>query len=145
VLNARNRYKNNPEKMIATVRKYQTSEKGKVVVKINNQKRRSRESEAPNTLTREEWLKCLFHFNHECCYCGNKKKRITHEHFIPLSKGGEYSKLNVLPVCSSCNSSKRDKDFLDWYQQQEFYSEKREKKILKYLGYNQGEQQMALF
>lgn len=38
-------------------------------------------------------------------------------------------------MCISCNSSKRDKDFFEWYPTYKHYNQEREKFILEYLGY----------
>jgi len=43
-----------------------------------------------------------------CPYC-NKNKSVSIDHMIPLSKGGTNDIDNLLPVCVSCNSQKRDK------------------------------------
>lgn len=86
-------------------------------------------------LTIKQWEECEKAFVYKCAYCG-KKRKLTQDHFIPLSKGGEYSLNNIVPVCLSCNSSKLDNDFFEWYPKQPFYSELRERRILKYLNYN---------
>jgi hypothetical protein len=85
-------------------------------------------------LNADQWKKVLDFFNYECAYCGSKE-RITREHFVPFSKGGEYTINNIIPACKSCNSSKRDKSFDVWYKTMNFYSKSREAKIMKYLGY----------
>ena len=66
------------------------------------------------------------------------------EHFIPLSKGGEYTHNNIIPACKSCNSSKQDTDFFEWYPTYEEYNEEREQFILEYLGYIEDTQQLTL-
>lgn len=90
-----------------------------------------------------DWNKCISFFNNECAYCGSKEK-LTQDHFIPVSKGGEYTINNIIPVCSWCNSSKHVKDFEEWYSEKPFYSEERKKKIYKYLNYKGNIQQLSL-
>lgn len=85
--------------------------------------------------TIQQWEECKKAFDYKCAYCGNKRK-LTQDHFIPLKNGGEYSKNNILPVCPSCNSSKQDNNFFEWYPRQKFYSRKREKHILDYFNYS---------
>lgn len=54
------------------------------------------------------------YFNNRCAYCG-KELPLQQDHFIALSKGGEYSKNNIVPSCQSCNGSKGAKEFETWY------------------------------
>lgn len=111
-----------------------------------SQKRRSRAKEVETTLTLDQWEKIKSYFGNHCAYCGKGEgETLAKEHFIPLSKGGEFTHNNIVPACQTCNSSKRDKDFFEWYLKYRHYSKKREKAILKFLGYNeQGTQQPAL-
>ena len=46
-----------------------------------------------------------------CHYCGRMAK-LTIDHVIPLSKGGDHSRSNVVPACQRCNSQKGNR--LDW-------------------------------
>jgi 5-methylcytosine-specific restriction endonuclease McrA len=107
------------------------------------QKRRAKKLSLPYTLTSKQWQQIKEYFNNKCAYCG-KELPLSKEHFIPLSKGGEYTINNIIPVCLSCNSSKQDKDFFKWYPAQSFYSKAREKRILKYLGYKNDKQQLKI-
>jgi len=101
--------------------------------KVNGykQKRRTIKKGLLATLTIEEWINIKNHFNNECCYCG-KKSQLFQDHFIPLSKGGEYIYNNIIPACGSCNSSKNNKNFLEWYPEYKYYSETRKNKILEF-------------
>jgi 5-methylcytosine-specific restriction endonuclease McrA len=74
----------------------------------------------------------LDYFNYECCYCGSTIN-LEQEHFIPLSLNGGYTKDNIMVACRSCNSSKNNHNFFDWYQRQSYYSKQREIKIIEYL------------
>jgi 5-methylcytosine-specific restriction endonuclease McrA len=64
-------------------------------------------------LTAEDWAEILLKHNHRCRYCGSETK-LTVDHVIPLSKGGEHSRANVVPACQSCNSEKHDRLVEDW-------------------------------
>ena len=66
----------------------------------------------------------------ECVYCGSKEN-LTLEHFVPIGKGGTNDIKNLFICCYSCNASKQDDDFLEWYRIQKFYDKKRERNILK--------------
>jgi 5-methylcytosine-specific restriction endonuclease McrA len=46
--------------------------------------------------------------NHACQYCGSGK-RLTLDHVIPRSKGGQHTWNNVVAACESCNSKKGDR------------------------------------
>lgn len=137
------RYLENREYEISKVRKYQKTEKGRINTIIQVQRRKARLKGLPNNFSSQNWKICLEYFNYKCCYCGRKKK-LTKDHFIPLSKGGEFTKDNILPACLSCNISKHNNDFYTWYRKQPFYSKKQENKILDFLGYKNNTQQLSL-
>ena len=111
--------------------------------RINNQKRRSKKKELESTLTLEQWEQMKKDFNYCCAYCG-KKRKLTHEHFIALSNNGEYTHNNIVPVCVSCNASKGNKSFWEWFPTYRYYSKKRESFVLKYLNYDGEIQQLSL-
>lgn len=106
-----------------------------------SQKRKAIKKHLPATLTEEQWKQIKQDFDHQCAYCGMSEEEhlkkfnetLHQEHFIPLSESGEYTHNNIIPACKSCNSSKNNSDFFEWYPQQEFYSKEKEKKILEYL------------
>lgn len=97
------------------------------------QKRRAREKEAEASFTTDEWEFVKIEFDNKCAYCG-KALKLEQDHFVPLSKGGGYTKENIIPSCKRCNCSKHTSDFGEWYHSQPFYSAVREKHILQYLG-----------
>lgn len=134
--------KNNLEKLKIKERKYRQENKEKILT--NNEIRRSRERKAYAILTNKQWVDIKKHFDNKCAYCG-KSGKLVREHFVPLTRGGEFAITNVLPSCSSCNSSKGAKDFFEWYPTFKHYDQKREKEILKFLGYKNGKQQLLLW
>ena len=134
-------YEKNKPRVAERLRQWQLSNPDKV--RISNQKRRSMKSDLVATFTIEEWELVREHFGNRCAYCG-KKKPLTQDHFYPLSKDGEYAKENIVPACTSCNCSKSNKLFSDWYSTFKYYNVQRERKILSYLRYKQGSQQLIL-
>ena len=48
-----------------------------------------------------------------CTYC-KEETETTFDHVIPVSQGGDDSISNQVPACKSCNSSKGDKDVIEW-------------------------------
>lgn len=96
-----------------------------------NQKRRHQKRE-DFSLTPEQWEETCNHFDYGCVYCG-KYTQLTYDHFIPFSKGGSFGQENILPCCKLCNSRKNNKDFNEWYRNQLFYSEDKEKVIIDFI------------
>jgi len=110
---------------------------------IRTQRRTARKKELPSTFTAEQWIQVKRYFNDKCAYCG-KELPLEQEHFVALSKGGEYSEDNIIPACRTCNCGKSDKEFFKWYPKQTFHSEDRAKHILDYLGYHDTNQQLSI-
>lgn len=90
-------------------------------------------------ITNKQWVRCKDFFENKCAYCDSNID-ITKDLFIPSALGGSYEKNNIVPACNSCNSSKKDKQIMEWYPFQKFYSEFKLAKIYKYLGGNENEQ-----
>lgn len=77
-------------------------------------RRRARLRNAERLLvSRKDWLRSVDRHRGCCAYCGDKKP-LTVEHVVPLSRGGRHSVGNIIPVCFSCNSSKRDRFVTEW-------------------------------
>ncbi len=84
--------------------------------KVNNPKRvaaqvylrraKKRQTEVP--MLESEWQNILLKYNGECLDCGSKEK-ITCDHIIPISKGGQHTINNVQPLCLKCNMKKHIK------------------------------------
>jgi hypothetical protein len=117
--------------------------KKKIQKTLNRHRRDAKQKLLPCAFSLFDWVACKQYFNNQCCYCGGNLE-LSQDHFIALSRGGEYTKNNILPACLICNSSKRDISFFEWYPQQSFYSKKREREILKYLNYQGKFQQLAI-
>jgi hypothetical protein len=135
--------KNNPEKIREYARRQRVKNPEKA--RFYNKRRKARKKQLRNDFTKSQWDDTLKYFGHSCAYCGIKTESLEQEHFHPLSKGGEYSKANIIPACRDCNNNKREKLFHDWYPKQPFFNKRREQRILKYLGYKDKQQQIALF
>ena len=134
-------YENNIELVAGFHRTYRIN--NPELLKISSQRRRAKKYLLPSTLTIDQWENIKQYFESKCCYCGQEKP-LEQEHFIALSKGGEYTHNNIIPACRSCNAQKRDKDFFEWYPKHKYYSKKREKYILEFLNYKGNIQQLAL-
>jgi len=110
--------------------------------RIRGHNYRARKRKLPHTLTVGQWNDIKLHFNNQCAYCG-KGGPLQQDHFLAVNKGGEYAAINIIPACPFCNNSKNDKLFSEWYPKYKDYSKKRETKILNYLGYKNGIQQLS--
>ena len=142
-------YQNNKEKIEEHKRIYRLNNKDKVAKwhknvqnknkekyledrRMYSQKRRSILKGLDNNFTEEDWLYCKKYFNYCCAYCGNANN-LTQEHVIPVTKGGTYTKNNIIPACTSCNCSKQNQDMHIWYKKQSFYDVNKERKIYQYI------------
>jgi len=74
---------------------------------LQNQRRLSKTANG-GSHTMVEWLELCGMFADCCAYCGMLKK-LTRDHDVPVSRGGTDDISNILPSCSSCNSSKHDR------------------------------------
>ena len=143
-------YQNNKEHKREYQRKY--LRKNPQVNALHHQKRINLKHNLQVTLTLGQWEQIKTDFDYKCAYCGMSEKEhknlfnesLHQEHFLALSNGGEFTHNNIIPACRSCNSSKNNKLFADWFREQPFYSKKREKFILDYLNYKDGKQQLTI-
>lgn len=99
---------------------------------IGSMKRRG---ESDVSYTHQQWKETVIFFGGECCYCGRtmrKGERLTRDHLEPVSEGGSSTQDNIVPACSSCNSSKGASEWREWYMKQPFFSQERMNKIFKW-------------
>ena len=76
-------------------------------------------------------------FDFRCAYSGKRltKKTRSVDHIVPINSGGDNMIWNCVPMLRSLNSSKHDKDMLEWYRKQDFYDTKRLDKIYEWQEY----------
>ena len=103
----------------------------------NSNKRRKREENQGNGVTKEQWFEMFEFFNWECAYSGVQldKDNRSVDHIIPLAEGGLNEIWNCVPMLRNYNTSKHANDMLEWYIKQEFYSEERLQKIYEWVEY----------
>ncbi len=108
---SRNYRKNNKEKINSHRREYYR--RNPYTILNSTQKRIALKNELKATLTKQEWEEILDKFNYSCAYCGVNQNELDYtlhqEHIVPLSKGGEYTKENIIPACKSCNCKKHNR------------------------------------
>ena len=83
-------------------------------------RRRAMENNSEGYFTPEEWLSLCQVSDYRCLSC-HKKKPLSPDHVIPISKGGTSWINNIQPLCDSCNKSKGTKiiDYRSEIQTQE--------------------------
>jgi 5-methylcytosine-specific restriction endonuclease McrA len=94
-----------------------------------------RRGEEEVQFTHQDWKEVLIFFGGECAYCGRtprKGQKLTKDHLVPVSTGGKTCIDNIVPACSSCNSSKGNEDFKVWFMKQSFFSQDRLNRIFKW-------------
>ena len=130
-------YESNKDKILEQHKQYRESPQGRVAMFNGRCRRRLREQNQGIGITKEQWLECMIFFNWKCAYSGQTLSKDTRsiDHIKPLNQGGEHEIWNLVPMYGPYNSSKYDKNLLDWYQEQDFYSEERLKKIYEWQEY----------
>ena len=127
----------NKDKIAERKKQYYQSPQGRVVAFNGCQRRRIKEEQQGTGITKEQWLEMMKYFDWKCAYSGETLTKDTRsiDHIVPLNSGGDNMIWNCVPMLRSLNSSKKDKDMLEWYKGQECYSEARLEKIYKWQEY----------
>ena len=71
-------------------------------------------------------------WGYRCAFCNGfpiEDQPLTIDHVRPKSRGGRDLTSNCVSCCQRCNQSKASEVWLQWFRQQEFYSERREVEI----------------
>lgn len=123
----------NKEKVRQYFKEYAEVPENQEKLRVKKARHKQRKRNLPADLTTEQWLGILDKFNYQCCYCGQEYDSLQQDHFVPVSKGGWYTETNIVPACPTCNASKNNKDYEDWYQYQSFYDAQRELLILTHI------------
>lgn len=92
---------------------------------LNNSKHRTKVEIDYNLV---DWQDAMIHFKGSCSYCGEKQSRklkMTRDHLTPVSEGGQTVRKNILPACGSCNSSKGNSNWKEWFLSKPFFDEQR--------------------
>ena len=105
---------NSSERKLESQRKWRELNASKVAVASH--RRRHRVRLVAINFRPEDWDICVERFGGACAACGSTR-RLSQDHWIPLSKGGAYDRYNIVTLCSGrggCNNSKADRDPRDW-------------------------------
>jgi 5-methylcytosine-specific restriction endonuclease McrA len=68
-------------------------------------RRRARKVAAGGSFTVAQWRELCARYGNACLCC-KRKRKLTKDHIIPLSKGGSNDISNIQPLCLPCNLSK---------------------------------------
>jgi 5-methylcytosine-specific restriction endonuclease McrA len=74
-------------------------------LRATENKRRTAKTQAGGSFTPEEFIFLCTAYGFKCLCC-NRKRKLTADHVIPVSKGGTSNIDNIQPLCRPCNSSK---------------------------------------
>jgi 5-methylcytosine-specific restriction endonuclease McrA len=96
----------NPDKILEKDRRYR--KRCPEAFKAKDARRRARLTEAGGSFTVSEWKSLCRKFHNRCLCCG-KRRKLTPDHVIPVSKLGSSNIDNIQPLCGPCNSRKKDR------------------------------------
>ena len=101
---------------------------------VNNTKHRTGEED---TYTLKDWKDAMIFFGGRCAYCDaeqSRRKKLTRDHVLAVSKGGGTVKENIVPSCHHCNCSKGDIKMEVWFARQKFFTSERIGRINEWRG-----------
>jgi 5-methylcytosine-specific restriction endonuclease McrA len=77
-------------------------------------RRRKRMSAVEHDLDQEQWEALVAAWG-GCAYCGTTATAdLQKDCMLPISRGGRYTLINVVPACRSCNASKCNAELTTW-------------------------------
>lgn len=108
---------NNREKATELTRAWYVANPGKEAE--FRQRRRARLHGAEGSFTADD-IAAIRAIQKERCACCKKKKALAIDHIQAISRGGSNNPSNLQLLCKSCNSSKRDRDAIEFMQSKGF-------------------------
>lgn len=104
---------------------YRKSKRGKENIRRKNHKRRTMKGATKHDFNQQDWDRALDYFGHKCAVCHRPESNelyIVMDHWKPLSKGGDTTVANIIPLCHSkrgssamgCNNRKWHRLPHDW-------------------------------
>ncbi len=76
-------------------------------------RRQRRMARVSHDLTDDQWFALMDAWG-GCAYCGGDGAALQKDCMLPISRGGRYTVLNVVPACGSCNASKCNTEVTTW-------------------------------
>ena len=101
----------NPDKIKRNRKRYSQTIKGKITHRQQQHNRKARIRGAKGNHTAKEWNELKVKYNYTCLFCKKKELmiKLTRDHIVPISKGGNNFISNIQPLCNVCNSKKHNK------------------------------------
>lgn len=110
---SRERVSRNRERRRAVQARYRQKNKA-AIKRLTAIRRAAVRSGVPATV---EQVERLFKRAHgRCVYCG-RLRVLTLDHVTPLTANGTNERTNLIPACKPCNSSKNNRDAVEWVYQ----------------------------
>ena len=82
-------------------------EKHRAQMRSDVKRRKARKKGAAiSDFTAVQWEQMKIDHKFACFYCGTQSEFLQQEHCIPLSRGGNHTKSNIVPACGPCNRQK---------------------------------------
>ena len=131
-------YKENKEYRLEYQKKYCKTQKGKENCKNNSIKHINRLKSQGKGITTKQYKEMMNFFDWKCAYSNipYEKYAIHKDYILPVAKGGLNEVWNIVPMYRNYNSSKSARiDVLNWYKEQEYFSEERLAKIVEWQQY----------
>ena len=115
-------------------KQYRKTERGRAILNISQYKSQARlwYGEIKDDFDVDDWFNALKYFKYSCAYCGVECKELLQEHVNPLSISKDYTKLNIVPSCFSCNTAKKSKNLNEFYNYSSSFTLERYENILNY-------------
>lgn len=100
----------------AANQRYQQNHQYDLSYKLRNRRNQHNRRVAGNMPTQKELDDLFDEQGHMCLYCLDPLTYETYtiEHILPISRGGTNNLDNIGFVCQPCNSSRRNKSFVEW-------------------------------
>ncbi len=97
----------NPVKASDSGRRWRQANPDKNAAK--SARRRTTKTGAGGSYTAAEFKSMCHHYGNKCLRCGRSDVKLTADHVLPVSKGGNSNIENIQPLCLSCNIIKHDR------------------------------------
>jgi 5-methylcytosine-specific restriction endonuclease McrA len=109
------RYAKNKETMKPRAKQWRKDnpDKARDIMSKHRHRRRMERSGSGENYTIKEIRALRKKAGGKCVYC-DRKGRMTIDHIVPLKRGGSNAIRNIQFACKSCNSSKNDRDPIDF-------------------------------